>query len=197
MTKDQIKPFDPLKPLSVLELMKARSQGTEIAYFVLDDYQAQSAEYTEKMRLGGQVQEVIDAYESASTPKQKYKAESRLCRLVDRISDGKLAIAQGIQNGDKRYIVGVRRDGGYRIPELHVVDNIKPTQLSMIEFDLMFPDKSGSMPRERTPEEREAIKESVGQFYQGVFGIDKDLFRRYVDIVSRFGDGRARGVRKE
>ena len=51
------------------------------------------------------------------------------------------------------------------------------------------------MPTPRTPEQ--VLRESFGEFYKRLFGVDKELFREYVDMVSQFGDGRSRGVKKE
>ncbi len=163
--------------------------------FIIDDY-TQIKGYNESMRLAGRIHGVINAYELATTPKQRYKAESELCRLVERIS-GRTAVTQGIQNGNKRYIAHVRHEGGYRIPELQVIEGISPIQLSRIEFDSMFPDKSVSMPSPKTPEQQKMYRESISKFYESRFGINKDLFRKYIDIASQFEDGRARGVRQE
>ncbi len=163
--------------------------------FVIDDPR-ETEGYEERMRLAGRVQDVINAYESATTAREKYKAESELCRLVDRISGGR-GIAPGVQNGDRKYIARVIRDGEYRIPQLHVVEGISPSQLSRMEFDLMFPDKSGSMPNPRTPEQSLELRDLFSRHYAGVLGVEPKTMRKYVGVVSNVLGERARGVKKE
>lgn len=190
MTKDELKPFDPLKPVSVPKIMEACRENP-VQFYIIDDFTAH-AEYAEKMRLGERIQGVIDAYENATTPKQRYKAGSELCRLVDRIGDG-TAVVQGIQNSDKRYIAHVRRDGEYRIPELQVVEGISPTQISMIEYNTLFPNKSISYPSypNRTPM---VLEEVLGR---AVFlGVDDALAKAY-DSVVKYNREFHRGVKKE
>ncbi len=139
--------------------------------------------YEEKMHLAGRIQEVIERYECSTTPKQRYKAESELCRLVDRISDGSTGFVQSIQNGDKRYIAHVRRDGGYRIPELQVIEGISPTQLSLVEYGRFFTEQS-------------RLKEAHERLVEALAGGNTELFREYVDTIFS-GDGRLVGVKKE
>jgi len=165
----------------------------KILYFVIDN--PTSEEYAEKMRLGGRVQEVISAYEKATTPQQRYKAQSELCRLVDRISGGAGGIAQGIQSGDKRYFVHYEMQGEQRVPKLEVIEGIGPAQLSRRELDLIFRDKSGSMPSPRTPEEEQRISEEI---FDQLFDISSSFARKYYFGTSREEqDGRNVGVKKE
>ena len=187
------KQYPSYKPLSFQELIEVRRTSGEAAkgWYVIDE--PQSKEYEEKMRLGGWIQGVIEAYERATTPEQRYKAGSELCRLVDRISGGS-AVVQGIQNGDQRYIAHVKHDGEYRIPELHVVEGIAPTQLSRMEFEAMFPDKSGLYPgitqMDREPKD---VLDCAG--FLGFLGIDDHLAKAY-DVAVKYNREFHSGVKK-
>lgn len=192
--------MDKNQKISVAELMGIRraisDEGNHVPVpyqnmtFVIDDPR-ETEGYEESMRLAGRIHGVIEAYEIATTPKDRYKAGSELCRLVDRISGG-TAVAQGIQNGDKRYIAHVRRDGEYRIPELHVVEGISPAQISEIEFAALFPDKSGSYPgtKEMDPQLKSALTRAV------FLGIDDALAKAY-DSAVEFNRKYHSGVKKE
>ena len=78
--------------------------------------------------LLGRVPQVIEQYETATTPKEKYKAESELCRLQDRLG-GYLGDSI-IYHREKVLLTSCERYGDYRIPHLRVAISKTPqTQL--------------------------------------------------------------------
>jgi hypothetical protein len=57
---------------------------------------------------------LVDVYENTADPKQRYKLESQICRLVDRIGRNEEVI---IYNKSGAYMPALKRDGEYRIPD--------------------------------------------------------------------------------
>lgn len=90
-------------------------------------------ENQEKKHLVGRVQKAINAYESATTPKQRYKAESELCRLMDR--QGGFFGDSIIYRGEKAYLTSCERYGDYRIPRLRVAAINKTPQTQLLTPD--------------------------------------------------------------
>ena len=66
--------------------------------------------------LTQQMMTSLGVYETTSDPKTKYKAESKICRIMDKLGQsGTIYGKQGMN------FASVKRDGEYRIPHLQKV----------------------------------------------------------------------------
>ena len=126
--------------------------------------------------LRDRVSQVIESYETATTPKEKYKAESELCRLNDRLGG---FLGEGIiYRRENTYLTSCERYGDYRIPHLRVA-------------------KTPQMPQTQQLTQDEALNHPLWKHYFG------DESTEFADIIRRikpgsfYFEGRARGVKNK
>lgn len=142
---------DDLRPLSMVDLMKARAENVQTHGIDWNDWlssgtDTEAQKRTELLHFYDRAVQVAEAYENATNARERYRAMSELCRLSDRIGTA------CVQQGDKVYLASCELDGDYRIPHLVVVDT-PPTRtyITNKELETLFgkseiSDKSGSMP---------------------------------------------------
>lgn len=73
----------------------------------------------DEQELVRKLMEAMETYENASRPQIRYRAESQICRLVDRLGASSIPRVYGCSGS---YTAKIERFGSYRIPCLEKYD---------------------------------------------------------------------------
>lgn len=109
------------KPMSFAEALEAREPIRTMKEWT---------DYVGSLRFLPNIRNVVQAYENAANPKDRYKAESQLCRLADRLGQNMM-----VQRGNKYYVARCEQDGEYRIPKLEVIEFPSIAPITRAEYN--------------------------------------------------------------